>query len=70
MVEVVVSIKSPIMVSRLWWGGVPMFGLFLCIYPSQAKKNQCLAIPREFEPFDPTLLKNPLSARWDLLRTL
>ena len=33
-------------------------------------KNQRRAIRREFEPVGPIMLKNPLSAGWDLLPTL
>ena len=34
------------------------------------KKNQCWTIQCEFEPIGPTMLKNPLDARWELLPTL
>ena len=34
------------------------------------KKNQRQVIRCEFEFVDPTLLKNPLGARWGLMSTL
>ena len=37
---------------------------------TKQKQNQCQAIRHEFEPIDPTMLKNPLDARWRLLPIL